>query len=85
MTTAEREERLCLDPRWRSGGEADWTDRGQYLVDGANTYVGPVAAFLDASTGDRTAVGARMRLSEPGVVAVRDEVHRQRHRARASR
>lgn len=85
VTTSERKERLYLNPEWRSGGGPGWEARDQYLVDGANTYVGPTTAFLEASHGDWTEEGARMRLSEAGLAAVATEVERQKRRTIASR
>ncbi len=80
VTTVERKERLYLKPEWRSGGGAGWLSRPQYLVDGANTYVGPIVVFVAASKQDWTDAGDRMRLSQIGITAVVDEVDRQRSR-----
>lgn len=82
VTTIARPERLHLLADWRSGGRPGWVARDQYLVDGANTYTGPNAKFVAASTQDYSTRANRMRLSVDGLKAVLAEVERQRHRRR---
>ncbi len=62
-TTVRRHERLELIGSWRTGGGPGWRSRANYLVDGANTYIGPVSAFVEASNLEWAEPGLRMHLS----------------------
>src|SRR5438876_945297 len=80
ITTQERRERLYLKPSWRTGGEpkcsggyAQWLNADQYLADGANTYRGPLPAFVDASHLECSDADNRARLTQEGIEAVRSE------------
>lgn len=79
-TTVWRRERLELKDSWRTGGGPGWRSRANYLVDGANTYVGPASVFVEASSLEWTEPGSRMRLSPAGLAAVEAEVEKQKPR-----
>lgn len=77
--------RLSLSAQWRSGGDVNcyanqWTALDQYLVDGANMYVGPASEFVAASANECTTAATRSVLREEGVLAVLAEVRKQEHR-----
>jgi hypothetical protein len=80
ITSRPKPQRLELKSEWRSGGSDDWRRRAQYLNDGNNILEGPTAAFVDASTDERTVPADRARLSSDGVAAILNEIHRQAHR-----
>lgn len=77
-TTQAKEFRLFLEPAWRWGGGRAWMQERCYLADGANVYIGPNAAFCDASTAEKGRPGNRAHLSADGVAAVQAEVERRR-------
>lgn len=80
LTGTHRDERLSIDRRWRSGGELSWRLGECYLVDGANTYSGPLESFVRASHMERTRQGQRARVSADGLLAVATEVQEQQNR-----
>ncbi len=87
ITTQVRSERLPIKAEWRSGGNPEcsggypqWLQAEQYLQDGANTYRGPSAAFVEASWQECTAPDSRARVSDDGVAEVVKEINAQRHR-----
>jgi len=89
-TTGSGYRRLPLEAQWRSGGDANcygnqWITLDQFLVDGANMYVGPASEFVAASVNECTTAATRSVLSDEGVGAVLAEVSRQAHRRAPTR
>ena len=71
LTTVERSERLEIIGAWRLEGSATWQSEDMYLNDGATTYVGPFAAFIDASREEMPFRGhKRPRVAAKGVAAI---------------
>lgn len=83
LTGTHRDERLPIEHGWRSGGAPGWQTVECYLNDGANTYAGPLASFVQASHEERTRPGGRARVSEDGLQTILNEVQRQHHRRKA--
>jgi hypothetical protein len=83
LTGTHRDERLPIEHRWRSGGAPAWQTSECYLNDGANTYSGPLASFVQASHAERTRPGGRARVSGDGLQAILNEVQQQHHRRKA--
>ncbi len=52
ITTQFRRERLEILPAWRAEGSVQWRTDTLYLNDGANTYVGPSASFVNAAVAE---------------------------------
>jgi hypothetical protein len=78
LTTQFRTERLAIKQEWCAGGLlTTWQTDPGYLADGANVYVGPDDAFVDASTNEQTTKANRAYLNEDGLEAIRAEVRRQ--------
>lgn len=79
ITTQFRKERLFLDPLWRVGGSKQWRTDHLYLNDGACTYVGTNAAFVDSAATETPFMKiSRPRLTADGVAAVVAEVRQRR-------
>lgn len=70
-------QRLHLAPQWRNGGDPQWTETEQYLLDGAMIIHGPLDSFCRASTGERTDRATRAELCHDGVLAVLAEIESQ--------
>ena len=77
LSRAYRRERVEIKSEWRTGGLNTWRDGACYLNDGANVYIGPHEAFVEASRETETTPSNRSMMSEAGVAAVREEVERQ--------
>lgn len=78
VTSEHRPERLLLQPQWRENGSRQWRTTPQYLVDGLNTYLGPIASFIRAAAAETPFVAyPRPSLNQDGVAAVLAEIEKQ--------
>lgn len=80
LTTTWRPERLHLRQEWRGGGGEALRRGDVYLLDGANLYMGPTQAFINASACEKTHSGQRAHLTTEGLSAVNAEIAAQRSR-----
>ena len=78
VTTQWNPKRLYLNKAWRLGGDPQWQNSDQYLVDGLNTYLGPNEAFLRAAAAEQPfAPYIRPAIDPTGIAAVLVEIDKQ--------
>lgn len=78
LTTQFRKERLLIAQPWRLEGSQKWQNDNIYLNDGANTYVGPDQAFVDAAKDETPfTVINRPRIADDGVKAIIKEIEKR--------
>ena len=78
VTTTRNPKRLFIKREWRRGGDDQWRNSQQFLVDGLNTYLGPHEAFLRATAAERPFDPfVRPSITAEGVAAILAEIEKQ--------
>lgn len=78
VTTQWNPKRIRIVKAWRLGGDPQWQNSEQYLVDGLNTYLGPNEAFLRAGAAEKPfAPFTRPVVAPVGVAAILGEIDNQ--------